>query len=242
MTALIGISCSYSHSRHTFQVRSSYIRAVERAGGVPVILPAVRSDYAVERYVEYCDGFILSGGGDLDPLLWGEEPHPGLGEVDPERDQFELALVQGLLQKNKPGLFICRGLQVLNVALGGDLIQDIVSDILHRQTAPRYSPSHEIQIEKESLLYSLLNNDSVRVNSFHHQAIRKLGNGLKITAYSRDGIVEAVELPGSSFILGVQWHPEDLRDEGSFRLFSRLVESAAGHECQNPEAAADVEY
>lgn len=228
MSALIGITCGFDEDRNMYYLRPGYWESVVRAGGTPIILPPVESSGVINHYLEVCDGYILSGGDDIDPAFWGEEPEPGLGEIDPCRDRFEIDLVREVIKRDKPALFICRGIQVLNVALGGTLIQDLHSDLAHRQYAPRYYPFHDILLEKDSVLYRLFQQTTVRVNSFHHQAIGSLAPGLVATAGTRDGVVEAVECPSKSWILGVQWHPEAMRDEFSGRLFRALVEEAAG--------------
>ena len=226
MRALVGITCGFDENRNMYYLRPGYWEAVEDAGGTPVILPPVDSPGVMSHYLEICDGYILSGGDDIDPAYWGVDPEPGLGEIDPRRDQFEMDLVHGILERDKPALFICRGIQVLNVALGGTLIQDLHSDMAHRQGAPRYHPFHDILLEKTGILYQLFGRETVKVNSFHHQAIGSLAPGLTVTARTRDGVVEAVEHPDRQWILGVQWHPEAMRDELSARLFEGLVEAA----------------
>lgn len=228
MRVLVGITCGFDEAKYMYYLRPGYWESVASAGGTPIILPPVNSPEVVNHYLEVCDGFILSGGDDIDPAFWGEDPEPGLGEIDPLRDRFEIDLVRRIVERNKPALFICRGIQVLNVALGGDLIQDLQSDMSHRQKAPRYHPFHDILVEKATTLYHLFQQETVKVNSFHHQAIRNLAPGLVATARARDGVVEAVEYPDKGWILGVQWHPEAMRDELSTRLFQGLVEAAAG--------------
>lgn len=227
MRVLIGITCGFNENQNMYYLRPGYWESVERAGGTPVILPPVESPGVMENYLEVCDGYILSGGDDIDPAFWGEDPEPGLGEIDPRRDRFEVELVREIIKRDKPALFICRGIQVLNVALGGTLIQDLRSDMAHRQYAPRYHPFHDILLEKDCILHHLIRQETVKVNSFHHQAIGNLAPGLVVTARSRDGVVEAVEYPARKWILGVQWHPEAMRDDLSACLFQGLIEAAA---------------
>lgn len=226
MKPVIGISCSFDNQEKWSYLRHTYVDSVVRAGGTPLILPSLDEEELIGDYIRLCDGFLLSGGGDLDPVYWGAEPHPRLGEVDPVRDAFEMNLTRRTLIEDKPALFICRGIQVLNVAAGGSLIQNIKSDIMHRQKAPRYHPCHDISISNGSLLHSICEQETARVNSFHHQAIGDLGHGLVVTAQARDGIIEAVEIPGHKFLVGVQWHPEAMRDDLSSRLFQRLVKNS----------------
>lgn len=227
MRPVIGISSSFDWEDSKYYLRQTYVESVVNGGGVPLVIPAVDDTSVIGEYIGVCDGFILSGGGDLDPVYWGSEPHPRLGEIDPVRDSFEMVLTRKILEENKPALFICRGIQVLNVAAGGDLIQNIRSDILHRQKAPRYHPVHDVVIERGSMLHLLAERNLVRVNSFHHQVVGRVGQGLKVTATARDGLIEAVEYPECDFVVGVQWHPEAMRDLLSVRLFRELVRSSA---------------
>ncbi|MGE5543676.1 MAG: gamma-glutamyl-gamma-aminobutyrate hydrolase family protein [Bacillota bacterium] len=227
MRPLVGISCGFDEDGCRYYLRPGYWESVESAGGTPVILPPADSPEVMDHYLKICDGYILSGGEDIDPVFWGADPEPGLGEIDPRRDRFEICLVREIISRDKPALFVCRGIQVLNVALGGTLFQDLQSDISHRQRAPRYHPFHDILLEKDSVIYRLFQRETVKVNSFHHQAIDNLAPGLVVTARARDGVVEAVEHPAKRWILGVQWHPEAMRDELSARLFRALVEAAA---------------
>ncbi|WJH37234.1 gamma-glutamyl-gamma-aminobutyrate hydrolase family protein [Paenibacillus sp. CC-CFT747] len=174
---------------------------------------------------------MLSGGTDLDPAYFGEEPHPKLGEVVPDRDRAELLLLDAYLQARKPVLGICRGCQVMNAALGGTLLQDIPSQcpdaLQHTQKAPRSHGSHLVRIREGSRLHGILGALEIRVNSFHHQAVRRAAPGLTVTAHALDGIVEAVERPGPPFFVGVQWHPEDMAggDRYAAALFQSLVEA-----------------
>jgi putative glutamine amidotransferase len=178
---------------------------------------------------EQLDGLLLSGGGDIDPTLFDEEPHPELGEIVPDRDEMEIALIEQFIAQDKPILGICRGCQILNVALGGDMYQDLQGQkpavLQHGQRAPRSHASHSIQIVEESLLHSIFEKILVKVNSFHHQAVRKVVAPLKVTAVSCDGVVEAFESEAHSFVMGVQWHPESMveTDEGAKRLFDTFV-------------------
>ena len=189
MKVLVGITCGFDDERNMYYLRPGYWESVEMAGGIPIILPPVDSPDGINHYLEICDGYILSGGDDIDPFYWGQDPEPGLGKIDPRRDRFEISLVQAIIKRDKPALFICRGIQVLNVALGGTLVQDLCSGIAHRQRAPRHHPFHDILLEKDSVLYRLLCQGTVRVNSFHHQAIAGLAPGLIATARARDGCI-----------------------------------------------------
>lgn len=214
------------------RLRADYVRSVEKARGLPVILaPGVPGD-AIE-HLDRLDGLMLTGGSDVDPVLYGAKPHPRLGKVFRARDDFELALVREALRRDLPVLAICRGHQVLNVATGGTLIQDIPSelagDVDHDPRRPRPERVHEVRILKGTRLRRLLGKETVGVNSFHHQGIGELGRGLVASAWSPDGLIEAVESPERRFVVGVQWHPESFWDEptGFQPLFHGLVVEAA---------------
>ena len=234
MKARIGIGCGFHEEKEVYFLKKGYTEALARVGGIPLLLPFVGQE-EIPYLLEGLEGIILSGGGDPDPSLYGEEPRPGLGEVEPARDLFELTLVSQALKKGLPLLAVCRGMQLLNVALGGSLIQDLASEedsfIKHRQQAPDWYPGHGLQIEEESLLFKLLGKRRIRVNSFHHQAVKRTGEGLEVTAISpADGVIEAVEGKEHPFLLGVQWHPELMwqRHQSSLLLFQGLVKAARG--------------
>ena len=215
-----------------FAVRDDYVRAVESAGAVPVVLAPGPLDHVAD-VLERLDGLVLSGGSDLDPGHYGEERHETVDDVSPERDAFELALSRAALEQDLPLLAICRGHQVLNVATGGTLIQDIPSQVEgaldHDPKKERWQPAHEVRILPGTRLREILGRDRVAVNSIHHQAIKTPGDGLVVTAYSvGDGVIEGVEIPDRRFVVGVQWHPEAFWDQPeTFQpLFAALVAAA----------------
>jgi putative glutamine amidotransferase len=234
---VIGITCLYENEQYQAWLPGYYFRAIERVGGVPVLLPPLDSEPAVARLVELVDGLILAGGGDIDPVYFGEEPLPVTGVIVPDRDRFEIALVQRALAAGRPVLGICRGMQLLNIAAGGNIYQDVSmagARIKHFQEAPRWHPTHEVQVRSGTLLARIVGDGGLRVNSFHHQAVRRLAPGLCVSALAGDGIVEAVEsveaVKGTwdSFVLGVQFHPESMweRHPIFLDLFAALVEVA----------------
>ena len=230
MTCLIGITCGWQEQEARHIVNDSYVLAVKKAGGIPLLIPALDESQAEDVY-NSIDGIIFTGGDDPDPFFYGEEPEEGLGDVTPRRDSFELALARCALKGEKPVLGICRGIQLLNIAAGGTLYQDLKGHTRqqHRQIAPRWHTSHRVEIEKQSRLYQTIKNESVRVNSFHHQAVREVGKGLWVVARSLDGMIEAIEaVDPQKYLLGLQWHPELLidRDEHSFHVFAELIELA----------------
>ena len=210
----------------------SYVKAVTQAGGVPVLLPNNLDISTVEEIAEGLDGILFSGGGDVDPIIFGERATDKLGAVTPRRDDFELALAKYVIEKTeKPVLGICRGIQVLNVAMGGTLHIDLPSDgkLCHSLTMyPRNVRSHEISVQPGTRLEQVMGLQG-KVNSFHHQAIKDIAEGLQVTAVSADdSVIEAVEAPGDRYILGVQWHPEELVEFPEAReLFRSFIDAAA---------------
>ena len=209
-------------------VPADYVRAVERSGGRPLLVPP--SELGVEETLEAIDGLILSGGSDLDPKLYGQEPHAETTGVVPERDRAELALLQAALSRDMPVLAICRGSQILNVAAGGDLVQHLPETVGHdrHKHTPGVFADHDVTLEEGTQLARLLG-ECVPVKSHHHQGFGRLGDGLRVAAHAEDGAVEAIEDPGRRFALGVLWHPEAGED---FELFAALVEEAARYRAE----------
>ncbi|EPZ44176.1 gamma-glutamyl-gamma-aminobutyrate hydrolase family protein [Alicyclobacillus acidoterrestris] len=212
-----------------------YALGIERVDGIPVVIPYLTDEVALGELAKRLDGLVLSGGEDVDPALYGQDPHYGLGEVIAQRDALEIALVQMMRAQRKPILGICRGMQVINVALGGTLYQDLPRQwkgkIQHSQKAPRNHLSHRVKIDAASRLAACFGGEtSIRVNSFHHQAVKDVAKSLRAVAWDPDGLVEGVESTGADpFTLAVQWHPENLwrDDETVLGLFRALVEAAA---------------
>jgi gamma-glutamyl-gamma-aminobutyrate hydrolase PuuD len=217
---IIGITSGFNSEGDVF-LRRRYCLAIEKAGGVPLILPPSEDTEAV---LSICDGILLSGGGDVRPEKYGiyEYDPKLLFEVFEERDDFELKLSRLAYERDLPILAICRGVQVLNVALGGTLLIDIPN---HRQTLARHESSHRVNVEPESILCNLTGQVQLNVNSFHHQAIDKTAPVLRVSAISDDRIIEAVEAENKRFVLGVQWHPEHMHDPASKALFKGFVDS-----------------
>lgn len=210
------------------------IEAIADAGGLPVLIP-VSVDVDTRRQLyERLDGVLLSGGEDMNPVFYGASPHPALGKVDDNRDRAELQLAQWAVEEDRPLFCICRGHQVLNVALGGTLIQDIPSQVettIQHDMLPRDGMAHEVEIAPRSRLAVILGATRVGVNSLHHQAIETPAPVSCVTAYAPDGIIEGVELPDKKFVVSVQWHPEDLfrQHETMRRLFRAFVAAANGN-------------
>ncbi|MFP4016511.1 MAG: gamma-glutamyl-gamma-aminobutyrate hydrolase family protein [Halanaerobiales bacterium] len=230
----IGILPNYNNDTREYRLKRCYTAAIVSAGGLPVILPVSSDDGIIKEYVKQIDGLLLTGGTDIDPLIYGENPLPTMGEIDPERDLFELEMVKYSFGLKLSVLGICKGCQIINIALGGTLFQDIYSQkesvLKHTQEAPRWYPTHMINIEKGSLLHQIIEKDKIKVNSTHHQAIKGVGDSLKISALAEDGVVEAIESREDRFILGVQWHPEALweNSEENFNIFREFIKKSSG--------------
>lgn len=228
---LIGLSASLSNG--TSKVGATYIQSIIKAGGTPVIIPAVTDGKVLRNIVSNLDGLILIGGADVNPLWYKEEPREELAEVDPTRDLYELKLIKMATDQNIPVLGICRGLQLLNVAFGGSLYQDIPSQkgghIKHSQSLPSTYGSHHVFIDAKSQLAQILGKDTVNVNSLHHQAIKDLAPIFKAAAYAPDSIIEAIDAYPNRSIMGIQWHPEALTyggDTTMLKIFRHLVGKA----------------
>lgn len=211
-------------------VNEDYIVSLEKAGCVPVMLPPVTGEENVKSQVECMDGVVLSGGYDIDPVLYGEQPLPRLGYVMSEVDRFYMEVIRAADELGKPVLGICKGIQALNVAFGGTLYQDLESQkpgvIKHVQQAPRSNGSHEISVKPDSFIGSILPERHM-VNSFHHQAVRKAAEGFRVTAVAGDGTVECIERQEGTFMCGVQWHPEMMAacgDEKMLEIFRKFGE------------------
>jgi len=203
-------------------VPAAYVQALERAGGRPVLIPP--SEHGIEETLDAVDGLVFSGGSDLDPDLYDQEPHDETFGVVPERDRAELALLEAAFARDLPVLAVCRGSQVLNVARGGDLVQhlpDLVGDEKHKHTPGTFA-DHDVTLQPGTRLASLLG-DHAPVKSHHHQGFGRVGDGLRVAAHAEDGTIEAVEDPSRRFALGVLWHPEAGED---LKLFEELVDAA----------------
>lgn len=236
---IIGISASLltidsgSFIGHTrSQVVHDYVKAVTLSGGIPLILPVIEGKEFIEQQMKVVDGLILSGGYDISPFCYHEEPKRGLDMVYLERDNHEIQLIKTASEMQKPILGICRGLQILNVAFGGNLYQDIGSSIpnalQHYQKSTPADPSHSVKITVNTKLHQIIDEESILANSFHHQAIKDLAKGFISNAHSTDGLIEGIESTGDSFILGVQWHPELMiaKSPKMLKLFLALVKAA----------------
>ena len=199
MKPVIGLSLRYNDEHTAVALGETYIRVLEYAGAVPLLLPEVEAQEDADHMVSLCDGVLFTGGGDLHPSYYGEEASELLGRIEPQRDVFEFKLWNAVMAQKKPVLGICRGCQFINAALGGTLYQHI--------PCHKGGVTHNVAIYKGSELHDVLGDVFVS-NSFHHQAIKRQAPGTRITARAADGIIEAFDVPGDQFIMGIQWHPE----------------------------------
>ncbi len=227
MRPSIGIVVSLDKERKSYVGGRAYVDAIQAAGGLPVLLAAIDDETMVSQFFTQLDGVLLPGGPDVDPVHFGEEPMYNYTAIDPERDYVELLLARLALQNNIPILGICRGIQALNVAGGGDIYQDLTAQkkgaLIHAQKAPRWYPTHWINIQPETMLFKILGESRLRVNSYHHQAVRSVAPDFRVSALASDGVVEAIEHPSLRFALGVQWHPEQMWKK--YPLFKLLFTS-----------------
>ena len=214
-------------------VLRTYIEALLGAGALPVVIPLGLTDEDRRALVARLDGVVLPGGGDIDPAEYGQEPHPALSDVDVLRDSLELNLARDAAQSDLPLLAVCRGVQVLNVALGGTLVQDIPSQVpgavkhsFRLIDAPREHLAHAVKVAEGSRLAEILGTPITSVNSRHHQSVDKVAPGLEVVAHAPDGVIEGVEHPTHPFLIGVQWHPENLQAIPEMkRLFVKVGEA-----------------
>lgn len=229
---LVTLDHTYKPVERLF-INLAYLRAIEEAGGEPILI-ARPDEEAIIHAVEDADGVLFSGGDDVDPPHYGQEKRACLGKCDPTgRDHVELTIAKHAHAKQIPILGICRGLQMLNVFHGGTLYQDITHEMPNSKkhdcrdtednTPLRSHRAHDVDIEQDSLLHKITGATSVAVNSLHHQGIERLAPNLRASAHAHDGLVEGIELPGYPFFLGVQWHPEELKDEASLKIFRAFI-------------------
>ena len=235
MTPIIGITTNQSANVHGFptvMLMQAYVNAIMQAGGVPVLIPSMIAEDGWDALYSRLDGILFSGGGDIGLESAPGEPHPRIDDVDPKRDAIELKLVHTAASDGKPFLGICRGCQVVNVALGGTLythIPDQLPNALDHSYpgTMRTTIVHEVKIEEGTRIADIFGDPIIKVNSLHHQGLKDIAPRLRVTAHAPDGLVEAIELPDHPFGLAVQWHPEWLTDqEGTKNLFRKFVEAA----------------
>ncbi len=231
MKPIIGVMPLWDDEKDSIWMLPGYLGGIKLGGGLPVIFPFTEDENELEQLVRICDGFLFTGGHDVSPALYHEKPLGGLVACCQKRDVMESMVLRKAIEWDKPVLGICRGIQFINVFLGGTLYQDIPtqapSEIEHHQTAPYDKPAHTVSVADESPLHNCLGLNSLPVNSYHHQAVRKLAPSLDAMAYSPDGLIEAVCMPGAKFLWAVQWHPEFSfgTDHNSRRIFQEFIQA-----------------
>ncbi len=224
-------------------LKRSYYEAVERSGGIPILLPNTTKGKTILSLLNLLDGLLISGGNDVDPIFYGEKRKAKNLSITPERDKFELSLVRKARNHGIPLMAICRGMQLLNVAFGGSLYQDFSTEkSFHDHTlegSTAYKKKHAIIIRKGSKLFDIIRRRKIKVNTSHHQMVKKIGKGLVATAWSEaDGVIEAIETKEDGFLLGVQWHPELMGDKNSKLLFDSLIQSARKYKLKKAAPAS----
>ena len=229
----IGVIPIWDEKKNSIWMLPGYMQGLEEAGAVPVILPLTTSETVLKQVADFFDGFLFTGGHDVNPKLYGQEKTGLCGEICEVRDWMEAFIFrEAILNRNKPALGICRGIQLFNVLLGGSLYQDIPAELYgavsHAKAPPYDAPAHAVQLISGSPLSKLIGEERIEVNSYHHQGIKGLAKGLEVMALADDELVEAVCMPAHSYVWAVQWHPElSLKDEVSKKIFASFVENGA---------------
>jgi len=222
---IIAITPNVTEDESKLQLNNKYCEAIWQSEALPIVISYNLNE--IESIINVADGLLFTGGGDIDPFTMNEESKKNLGTIYPIRDNTEIALCKLALKKNIPILGICRGCQILAIASGGKIYQDIdsISSIKHIQQAPKYYPTHFVNLETDSKLMKIYNSDKLKVNSFHHQAVSVLGENMIVSAKSNDNIIEAIEHKLNRFVLGVQWHPEVMFEKYNIhlKLFKEFV-------------------
>lgn len=236
---MIGIVCAENDPTPPGESRKNqagvrYVEAVRNAGGIPLLIPLQFPTDEIERLAELFDGILIIGGNDVDPKRYNGVPDPSVSAPNPERDALEIAIVRLAAGRDLPLFGICRGEQVMNIAMGGTLYTDLPSQfptvLRHQQSddTPISKLTQRVRIDPASGLYAIVGSETIWTNTFHHQAVQRLGDGIRVAAAATDGVVEAIEIPERSFFLGVQWHPEGLQElPEESRLFKAFVTAAA---------------
>lgn len=228
---IIGITAGFDYSENKLYINNGYVEAIRLAGGLPVLLPLTDDVDFLKSIIGRFDGILLSGGSDVDARYWGEPNYNYGGEISPLRDTMEIFTAREAIALDKPVLGICRGCQVMNIALGGTIYQDIYEEnkgkdiYKHSQSAPKWYPTHEIYIDKDTKVFKAHQEETIRVNSFHHQAIKDVAPGFIASSRCGDGIIESIEHTSCKFAVGVQWHPEVMweKDTTHLKIFIKFV-------------------
>lgn len=228
---ILGFIGDYDKDTRTTRIEDEYIKSFEKYDVMPLILPFVSDNKILDEYIDLCDGFVFIGGNDISPYLYNEDKIKECGKIYPEIDSISISLIKKIYDKNKPLLGICRGMQLMNVALGGSLYQDIYkfidTEIDHNPKNSSWNFAHKVINKKDSIFYDIYKKDEIYVNSLHHQAINKLSLNLDIGQISEDNVIEAVYSSKKRFFVGVQWHPEKLKADSleTLKLFDKFIEN-----------------
>lgn len=234
MRPIVGVLPLWDDEKQSIWMLPGYLEGIRTGGGIPLILPLTADEKELKELDGLLGGYLFTGGQDVDPALYSEKPHKGLGETCKMRDEMEKRLLELALSQDKPVLGICRGIQLINACLGGSLYQDLPSQfpsgLCHHQEPPYDEPSHEVLLERDSPLFALLNRERLSVNSYHHQAVKEPAPGLSVMARAGDGLIEALCKRDAAFVWAVQWHPEFSypREESSRQIFSAFVSAIKG--------------
>ena len=228
---LIALLPLWDKEKNSYWMLPGYAELIIKSGGVPVVLTFSDDNESVKEIADRFDGFVFTGGDDIDTERYGQKPIEQCGQPCAQRDSLEFALFSEVIKTDKPVLGICRGMQFLNVALGGTLYQDLPTqkpgDVCHKQPAPFDALTHSVKVEKDTLLYSIVGTETLMVNTLHHQAAAEIAPSLRVCATADDGLAEAVYAPEKAFLLGVQWHPEMIfsHEENSIKIGKAFVEA-----------------
>lgn len=231
MGPVIGLTTQYEYlvNRKLIQVNNTYVDAIIESGGTPIVLPIVTDEDKIDNYLDLVDGLIFTGGGDISPLYFGEEPIKEIGSICLDRDKMELELFKRAYERGIPVFGICRGLQLINVALKGTIYQDIFVQLpysIAHVCGDVHQGFHTINILKDSILYKAFGKEKLVVNSQHHQSIKDVGDNLRVTSTTVDGIIESIESTNDKFVLGVQFHPESMiyNDREFIKIFNYFID------------------
>lgn len=229
MSKIIGVMPLYDGEKNSYWMLPGYMTMLEEAGAIPLMLPLTDDEEILNYFLKSCGGFLLTGGHDVSPSLYGAERSAKCGECCPMRDRMDSYILEGAVKEDKSVLGICRGIQLMNAAAGGTLYQDLPSErggtVEHHMSPPYDRAAHTVDILKDTLLFDIFKEEKIGVNSYHHQAVKELAPAFKAAAVSEDGIIEGIYMPDKKFILGVQWHPEFFykKDVNSRKLISAFV-------------------
>lgn len=229
---IIGLTTEVVGGNH-LELRSTFIYSISKLGGIPLLLPKVENEDVIKGQLEHIDALFLTGGSDIDPDTYGENPHPKLEKVEAGRDKYELELIRLAMEKDIPILGICRGSQLLNSIAGGTMYQDLESEygeslIQHKQASDRDFLNHKIEVMEGTKLHAIVGTTEMSVNSFHHQANHDIGASFDVSAVAPDGVIEAIESKEHDFVMGLQFHPEDAFefDESSRKIMEAFIDAA----------------